>query len=188
MNIFDENEVSIAGNITFTDFKTGTHGQYGTIGVALYTRKTQNNSDKTEFVNVDVGSSFFKFVNNPQKGDRIALKCRLATQNTEGQGKGKLLLKCSFVKAYLPIDAKKLLQDNGFIKKPQQQGGYQQQAPQQQGGYQQQAPQQQGGYQQQAPQQQGGFQQQAPQQQGGFQQQAPQQQGGFAQQQHPNQQ
>jgi len=41
MNIFDENEVTIAGNITFTDVKAGTHGLYWTIGVALYTRKTQ---------------------------------------------------------------------------------------------------------------------------------------------------
>ena len=182
MNIFDENEVSIAGNITFTDVKTGTHGPYGTIGVALYTRKTQNKEECTDFVNVDVGSSFFNFAPNPQKGDRIALKCRLVTQKTEGQGKGKLLLKCSFVKSYLSVDAKRLLQDNGFIKKPpQQQGGYvQQQAPQQQGGYvQQQAPQQQGGYvQQQAPQQQGGY----VQQQGGYvQQQAPQQRGGYNQ-------
>ena len=157
MNINDENEVSIAGNITFTDVKTGTHGLYGTIGVALYTRKTHHKSDQTDFVNVDIGSSFFKIAPNPQKGDRIALKCHLTTQQ-EGQNKGKLLLKCSYIKSYLSVDAKRLLQDKGFIKKPQQQqGGFvQQQAPQQQGGFQQQVPQQQGGFTQQKPQRQGG--------------------------------
>jgi hypothetical protein len=48
--------------------------------VALYTRKTQHKSDQTYFVNVDIGSSFFKVAPNPQKGDRIALKCHLTTQ------------------------------------------------------------------------------------------------------------
>ena len=123
-------------------------------------KQTGEQKEKTEWHRIVIYQRLAEIAGEYlKKGSKVYLEGRLQTrkwQNQQGQDQ--------YTTEIIVSDMQML------DSRPQQQGGFQQQAPQRQGGFQQQAPQQQGGFQQQAPQQHGGFQQQAPQQQGGFKQ------------------
>lgn len=138
MRMFKSNHVIVAGNIANVTIRNGTHGQFGSITVAVddgYFKQGQNGQDgewvdRTHFVECKVNANFLKKLKTtPDKGDMICLQGKLTLEkwkDNQGQERSALKVAASDVDGYIPKAGVIAMKSACSNQSNQQNGGYQQ--------------------------------------------------------------